>query len=219
MQKSSFEYDKGTIEHRLQTPGGRGLAVYEAQLMFDKSDLEGKTVLDLGAGPELKFAKDLAESGIKAEVVSLSPDFSDSKYTERARNSLPGGELLAGVGQALPFRDEFFDRIFAFHVDEHISREVFFGFISEMARVLKKDGVAKLGPTLNIPGEWDPYLAILGKKELTEALDNNGVAVIREPIPEEIMPKTRIKDSFSNRFEESSYNIVLQKSSKSAGTA
>ena len=77
MSRPSFESEfiKGTIEHRRQPSGGRGIATYEKQLMFDRKDLEGKKILDLGAGPEVKFAKELGESGINAEVISLSPDF------------------------------------------------------------------------------------------------------------------------------------------------
>lgn len=204
-------YDKGSIEHKLQPPGGRDLSSYETQLLFDRQELEGKKVLDLGAGPELKFAKELEISGIRADVTSLSPDFSETNYAEKAKESYPEGKLTAGVGQALPFQNESFDRIFAFHVDEHLSRPSFMGFISEMARVLKKDGEAKLGPTLNIPGEWNPYQAVLDDKDLSKSLLDYGVDVVQEPIPENIMPKTGIKDSYGNRFEESSYNIVLRK--------
>lgn len=209
MQK--FEYEKGSIEHRLQPPGGRSLETYERQLMFSRYELEGKKVLDLGAGPEVKFEKEIKQSGIKAEVVSLSPDFSEEKYSQTARRSLPKGKLIAGVGQALPFADESFDRIFAFHVDEHISPQAFPHLISEMARVLKKEGEAKLGPTLNIPGEWDSYQAITSNEQLMNYLRKNNVEVVKEPIPETIMPKTAVKNSFGDRFYETSYNIVLKK--------
>ena len=214
MSKPSFESEfiKGTIEHRRQPSGGRGIATYEKQLMFDRKDLEGKKILDLGAGPEVKFAKELGESGINAEVISLSPDFTETKYTEKAKESLPDSKLIIAVGQALPFKNESFDRIFAFHVDEHISRQVFFGFISEMARVLKRGGEAKFGPTLGIPGEWNPYKAILDNKEIMNSLEVNDITVIKEPIPEEIMPKTRVKDSSYISYEVPSYNIVLKKS-------
>ena len=214
MSRPSFESEfiKGTIEHRRQPSGGRGIATYEKQLMFDRKDLEGKKILDLGAGPEVKFAKELGESGINAEVISLSPDFTETKYTEKAKESLPDSKLIIAVGQALPFKNESFDRIFAFHVDEHISRQVFFGFISEMARVLKRGGEAKFGPTLDISGEWNPYKAILDNKEIMNSLEVNDITVIKEPIPEEIMPKTRVKDSSYISYEVPSYNIVLKKS-------
>lgn len=216
MSESSFEseYEKGTIEHQLQPSGGRDLAIYEAQLMFNRKDLEGKIILDLGAGPEVKFAKQLEESGIKAEVVSSSPDFAETKYAEKARESLPDGKLAASIGQGLSFKNKSFDRVFAFHVDEHLSRQAFFGLISEMVRVLKEGGEAKLGPTRNIPNEWYPYEAVLDNKELLGDLNDNTVSVIKEPIPEEVIPKTRVKDSYGGRFEEPSFNIVLRKSTQ-----
>ena len=206
---SSFE--KETIEHELQPKGGRELAAYEAQLQFDREDLKGKKVLDLGAGPELKFAKELKESGIDADVISLSPDFADEKYRKKAQRSFPEGKTITGVGQALPFQDESFDKIFAFHVDEHLSQGAFFGVVAEMARVLRGGGEAKLGPTLNIPGEWDSYQDILGNQELKKQLDRYGVEVIKDDIPETILPKVRIKDSYGSASYETRYNIVLRK--------
>lgn len=221
MEKNIFEtkYNKGTIEHRLQPDGGRDLATYEKQLMFDRKDLEGKKILDLGAGPEIKLTKELKKSGINAEVISLSPDFSEKKYAGKVKTLFPDSKLVAGVGQTLPFSNESFDRIFAFHVDEHITREMFFGFISEMARTLKDGGEAKLGPTLNIPNEWNPYQAILDDKELIEDLNKKNIEIIKEPISEEVMPKTSIKDSYGGRWEESSYNIVLKKSSSCSNSS
>lgn len=214
MAKPSFEskYNRDSIENWIQPAGGRDLSTYETRLMFNRKDLEGKKILDLGAGPEVKFAKELAEAGIKADVTSLSPDFSEARHAKKALRSLPDAALIAGTGQALPFRNESFDRVFALHVDEHLNREMFLGFISEMARVLKRGGEAKLGPTRNIPGEWHPYEAILENEQLINSLNSKDIAVIKEPIPEEIMPKTKIKDSYNMRYEMPSYNVVLRKS-------
>lgn len=214
MQEIMSSFEKHTIEHQRQPEGGRELSIYEAQLQFDRKDLHGKRVLDLGAGPQLKFAQGLKDFGIKAEVTSLSPDFADEKHARKAQKSFPEGKMVAGVGQELPFKDSAFDKIFAFHLGEHLSREGFFQTITEMARVLSSGGEAKFGPTLNIPGEWDPYQAILGNQETKKRLDNYGVMVIKEDIPETVMPKARIKDSFANVFHETSYNIVLRKKSQ-----
>lgn len=207
--KSDF-FNPGSIEHQLQPKGGRDLSTYEKQLLFDREDLRGKVILDLGAGPDLKFAKGLKESGIEADVISLSPDFKEEKYLKKAQESLPGARLVAGTGQELPFADESFDRVFVFHVDEHVNRDVFFKIIDEIARVLKKEGQGKYGPVLNIPGEWNPYRAILDNKELIEKFKKEGVTIVDEPIPEAIMPKARIKDSYANVFYEPSYNIIIK---------
>lgn len=211
MEAGETFFSPDTIEHPIQPPGGRNLSTYETQLLFNRHELEGKTVLDLGAGPEVKFAKELRQSGINATVVELSPDFIKAEHAQRAQKSMPGTNLVAGLGQALPFEDESFDRIFAFHVDEHITREVFLEIISEMGRVIEKGGQAKLGPTHDIPGEWQPYQAILNNKILMDKLNNYGIEVVKEPIPESILPKARIKDSYSNVFYESGFNIILNK--------
>ena len=64
-----------TINHEMMPKFGRGLESYEKQLMMNRSELEGKVILDLGSGPELKFATDLKIVGVSAHVISMSPDF------------------------------------------------------------------------------------------------------------------------------------------------
>ena len=44
-----YRYNRGSIERNLDT-NGRTLADYEDLLIFDRRELEGKKVLDLGAG-------------------------------------------------------------------------------------------------------------------------------------------------------------------------
>lgn len=213
MEKSrmDFHYEQGTIEHQRQPEGGRGLSTYEQQLLFDKKELNGKKVLDLGAGPHLKFSVELAEAGIDADITSLSPDFSNKEYGETARWIYPDGKIVAGVGQSLPFKKETFDRIFAFHVEEHLGNKIFFGFIQEMARVLKDGGQATIGPIFEIPGEWAPHEQILEDEQLMKELNSYSIEVLKEPVPEEILPKARRKDSFNGAWYVSAYNIVLNK--------
>jgi ubiquinone/menaquinone biosynthesis C-methylase UbiE len=204
-------WHKGTIEHQRQPLGGRGLSIYEKQLLFDRHELSGKKVLDLGAGPDVKFAKELKQSGIQADVVSLSPDFVDEKYLKEVKKSFPEGKFLAGLGQNLPFGDESFDKIFAFHVQEHISQEVLLKFVSEIARVLKRGGDAKIGPIINTPTELDYYKEILEDNELIKKLDAISVSVVKEQIPEAVINKIKVQNRFSDSFYELSYNIVIKK--------
>jgi len=82
-------------------------------LLFNRTELEGLSVLDLGAGSRARFAKELAESGVNARVISLSPDFSTRLYSRPAREGHPQGKLLAALGEKLPFPDNSFDRVFA----------------------------------------------------------------------------------------------------------
>ena|SRR3989338_2606981 len=213
---SEFSYKPGTIEAQGQPEGGRDLSIYEKTLNFDRHELDGKMILDLGAGPEVKFTRELKMAGINAEVMSLSPDFSEEKYSKKAREVLHEGELVAAIGQKLPFKNESFDRIFALHVlhvREHVSEEAFFDIIQEAARTLKRGGQAKLGPMLNVPGMlgWLPYKAILSNETLKDYLDSQGVEVIKEDIPLTVIPRKKMRDMGGDFFYEQSFNIVLTK--------
>ena len=140
-------YRKGTI-HASRPPEGRSAAYYMS--MFDLADtkeLEGKTILYLCARAENRFAEDLKRRGVNVTVAALSPDYADPVIGEIARQKSPEGMLLAGLGQVLPFRDETFDTVMAFHVYEHLrSDEESIRMFSEISRVLKPSGVAKIGP-------------------------------------------------------------------------
>ena len=212
----NFSYKPGTIEANGQPEGGRDLSTYENILLFNRDELDGKVVLDLGAGPESKFAKELEESGVNTKVISLSPDFSEGKYSKKVRELLPDGKLVAAVGQDMPFKNETFDRIFALHVlhvGEHISNEVFLEIVHEIVRVLKKGGQAKLGPMLNMPGinSWLPYEAILQNEALKDYLDNQGIEIVKEFIPTTVIPVKKIRDMGGDFYREQSFNIILNK--------
>ena len=121
----------------------------------------GKRVLDLGTDKNARFAQDLEEAGIKTErVVSVSPAFTDEKV--RSQMEKTSGMLVAAMGEALPFRDQSFDRVISAHTIEFIdSYKRYVAFLKETARVLAPGGVAYIGP---IPddflqdeeGKYDP---------------------------------------------------------------
>ncbi|KKP41352.1 MAG: Methyltransferase type 11 [Parcubacteria group bacterium GW2011_GWA2_33_14] len=201
-------YSPGEIEHQVQPEGGRDLSLYEQHLLFNRQELEGKTVLDLGAGPEAKFAKQLKESGIKADVVSLSPDFTKERYRKKVKESFPEGKFVAATGQALPFADESFDRIFAFHLVEHISQKMFLRCILEIARVLKKGGKATLG---TMPDVDDPDSIALGNsKETMEKLKIYGVKVIQESIPKKklLIKSMKVYHDEDDHYGQRIYNVT-----------
>lgn len=200
-------YLPGMIEHLMQPKGGRDLSTYEKHLLFDRKELQGKTILDLGTGPEAKFAKQLKEAGIKAEVVSLSPDFEEKKYRQGVKKSFPEGQFISAVGQALPFKNESFDRIFAFHVLEHLSsKERLLGLISEIARVLKKGGKATLGTVTEVE---DFYTSILVRDtRIVKQLKNYGVEIVREDIPADTILIESMKDYRDNPKGERVYNVT-----------
>ena len=103
--------------------------------MSHLGDLRGKTFLDLGCG--VGWAARLAIlRGGAAESVGL--DFAGSAL-QRARHHTPEARWVQGDGNALPFRDGTFDRIFSFGSMEHFP-DVALGF-AEAARVLRPGGV------------------------------------------------------------------------------
>src|SRR4030042_6117419 len=91
--------------------GGRTLEQYEEMLGFKKEDLENQTVLDLGAGPKARLLKDLKKAGIKANVVSLSPDYINDEYFNKDKDK---DELMvAGSAEDISFKNESFDTVLA----------------------------------------------------------------------------------------------------------
>jgi SAM-dependent methyltransferase len=139
--------------------GGRTLEDYEEFLGFTKKDLEGKRVLDLGSGAYEKISRETKNLGIKAEVVSLNPDYVLQKYRRIINNQEDWQrKSVAGIGQALPFTDNSFDIILAlesitFYEDalhEPIAAQA---WAKEVARVLKPGGEARLGEILGLAGK------------------------------------------------------------------
>src|SRR3990167_9513199 len=121
---------------------GREAAEYIRQLNIRPEDLEGKRVLDLGAGRDLNFARNLPEEGIHAEVVSLSPAFS-FLHPYIARDGAEAGKLaVAGMAEELPFKENTFDTVVMFYVTLHIDTdERMAASLNEAVRVLKPEGV------------------------------------------------------------------------------
>ncbi len=69
----------GTIQHEMMPKGGRGLRDYEEVLMVDRSTFNNKVILDLGAGPELKFATDLRKEKYTSNCIFYESRFRRSK--------------------------------------------------------------------------------------------------------------------------------------------
>lgn len=134
---TEFDWDS-TLEH------------YEHLLGFDRRSLEGKTILDLGTSPSDKLARDIRDAGIHATVISLSPDFQDESISNYP--TLPKGwkgNRVAGIAQTLPFKNESFDMILgAYSVTWAASTfpEQIKAWVSEIGRVLKPGGEARVGP-------------------------------------------------------------------------
>ena len=165
-----------TIVDPAMPEGGRPVADYERLLGFNRREVEGKRVLDLGAGPELKFAKELHDAGSTAQVVSLSPDFQDERHAERARRAHPEGVMVAGMVSDLPGGS--FDRVYALRVLDHLPRDLdsFFGFLGDVGRVLDDNGEARLGPS----NEIFDNISLKNSEAYVQQLAQNGITITVE---------------------------------------
>jgi len=137
---------------------GRSLRHYENGFKFDKNELTGKTVLDLGCGPGARLARELGEHNIESTIISLSPDFSYGHHRTPFKYSLINrilysitshkrlnGLLVAGYGEKLCFRDNSFDTILALYSVSVWSLENYQEWFPEICRVLKPGGKAYIG--------------------------------------------------------------------------
>jgi len=173
---------KGEIRQDSTERGGRerGLELYEIYLGFKKEELEGKDVLDLGSGETEKFERELKEAGVSANVIPLNPDYSAGSFKNKLETT-PGwqGKTVAASAQEMPFKEESFDRIFALYsvtVFSHpfLHPEEAKKWMSEIARVLKPGGEARLAPAAEGPentlevwrGEFGDLLLDLEKQGL-----------------------------------------------------
>lgn len=210
------DFRDGTMEDFSMPDEGRDLEVYESQLMFDRNELKGKTVLDLGAGPKLKLARTLKECGITDDVTSLSPDFRYSQYARQAQAVMPDAKIVSDVGQKMSFDDKTFDIVLALHVCEHLNHKHFLETILEVGRVLRAGGKAIIGPTSDEsfdPDEqiWRPYEAILQDKNIKDRFKEWGIGVEKVMIPGNIVERRRLINKHGIKYFESGYNIVLKR--------
>jgi ubiquinone/menaquinone biosynthesis C-methylase UbiE len=143
----------------MRKPGGRDLADYKGFLGFSETELEGKTVLDLGSGSKEKLSRQLKEAGVVANVVSLNPDYTIPKY-RRIINSQEDWQKksVAAVGQNLPFKDSSFDTVLSLEAitmyeDAFEKPDSAKKWATEIARVLKPGGEARLGEILGFKNE------------------------------------------------------------------
>lgn len=203
-----------SIIHEQQPEGGRSIGMYEKILGFDKNGLEGKDVLDLGTGPDGKFAKGLEEAGIKANVVGISPDFIYPEYSKRISESQTKAHYAAALGQALPFADESFDRIFAFHLLEHIrSEEDLIKIMQEVIRTLRKNGKAYIGPTeVDMEGKDYIYEFIINNEEVKRNCLDKRITLSHNEISTELYSPPIYTPSGYRMYNGWGYSIVLDKS-------
>lgn len=200
MKEKNSSFEESTKPRYEYLPTGRGLEDYLKNLRLTKEDLEKKVILDIGAGAR-KFAKDIEDEKIDAEVYSLDPYYAfQDKSLEKVinKNKSPGVQkkTVAAAGDRLPFRNETFDLVLSdFALPFYsASRRELKDFFSEVRRVVKPGGeiriypLKRLGDTLfglarNIFVDWEIIKLKTESEFLTEK--DAGLLIIKKKIPNE----------------------------------
>jgi ubiquinone/menaquinone biosynthesis C-methylase UbiE len=113
---------------------------------------EGDNVLDLGCGNG-RFYEWLK----KSNYIGVDPSLELIKI---CKNNYPEANFIVALGNALPFEDNLFDKIFSIAVLHHIpSDKLRREFLLEIKRVLKDDGIF----TLTV---WDLKEKAKGEKDV-----------------------------------------------------
>lgn len=135
----------------------RGADEYGGHLNLEEENLKGKKILDIGAGTR-RFAREVEEREIQAEVFSLEPLFSLSKekidpkvqeFIEKHPVSTKVKErTIAGTGEQIPVANEIFDLcISEYSLPMHSStQEKVKSFFEEISRITKVEGEIRLYP-------------------------------------------------------------------------
>ena len=109
---------------------------WEIKFLFDKYVFPGQKILDLGCGNGRFF-----EIFKNKSVEYIGVDFSENLIAI-AKERFPQAKFIVADALSLPFPDEFFDVVFSIAVLHHIpSQSLRALFLSEIKRVLKKDGI------------------------------------------------------------------------------
>lgn len=180
----------------------RDLEDYEGYLGFKRENLNGKTILDLGSGETELFLRELKNSGIDANVISLNPDYSIERF-RKTMEKIPNWQKksVAAIGQELPFKDEIFDQIFALYSITIFSNpnpqfgnpEAARHWMSEIIRVLKPGGEARLAPISAFKEQevWEGQY-----KELLNVLKERGFILKVEMIKNKEIGLTKVIHSW-----------------------
>ncbi|EKD95372.1 MAG: hypothetical protein ACD_24C00508G0007 [uncultured bacterium] len=129
-RKSYLEYYKNNCEY-IKMLSHVDLGLYNKYLKFMSGNKAELKILDVGCGIGTvvnRLTKTSTGNYIGVDVSEV--------FIKKAKKE--GGIFMLFDGEHLPFKNEIFDKVGAFTVLEHTENPV--GLISEMVRVLKKDG-------------------------------------------------------------------------------
>lgn len=103
--------------------------------------------LDVGCGAGDNLNR--AESELNCEITGIDPSPGAHGVGRFSSNDITKKTIIQGSAENLPFEDETFDVVFCSHVLEHVTNTT--KSLSEISRVLKKDGTIIIGmPTASM---------------------------------------------------------------------
>lgn len=117
----------------------RGGRLYFGYLRFCAEqvyEIQRGIILDAGCG-DARFFGELVKSGYRGSLHGA--DYSE-RALELARIFVPQAEFLCADVAVLPYKEEFFDRVFLIETLEHIPPENISKVMNELRRVLKPEG-------------------------------------------------------------------------------
>ncbi|HCC68403.1 MAG TPA: hypothetical protein DEP99_00730 [Nitrospiraceae bacterium] len=132
-KENEFWERAGVLDSQMQ----RVLTRYAAVIADISKNLPANaTILDVGCGPTC--AGQLFDIGLKTYLDPLM-----DSYLLKYQNKLPEGEKICSVAEQIPFPDNNFDVVLCVNALDHMCNPS--KALSEMNRVLKKEGMFILG--------------------------------------------------------------------------
>lgn len=130
----------------------RSLGEYAMALDLNRSDFDGR-VLDLGSGALQILNTEIRQYIDGCNIISVNPDTAQGDFRKGLIASAGfESKTVAAVAQQLPFGDELFDSVLGlgsvtiYAAPDYVPEWSVAAWVSEISRVLRPGGTAKLGP-------------------------------------------------------------------------
>ncbi len=179
------DYQKKTIDTYNKTAqkykSTRGSISMQTEIEKFQALLAGKKILDLGCGPG-RDVKVFVENGFQVTGIDLSEEM-----IKLARDEMLEAEFIVGDLLELPFEDQSFDGVWSSATIHHLKKEDIPIALSEINRVLKKNGAAYISVKRG-DGEIEEhdsslagqsrFFSFFTAKEMTDYLNDAGFDII-----------------------------------------
>lgn len=193
-----FTTPAGTFKVKDYTPLNERTKLWENAWMLANSKVDpSHVVLDIG-GASTIFSFLLADMGCEVHVIDNDWGDHGIIYNARYVGSKMGWNMKAynrDIVLSLPFRDNYFDRVFSVCVMEHLPRDVRRRVMGEVCRVLKPGGIVGMTMDYDI-NRTTPGL----DKGLRYSLKEKLLEDIIEPSHLEVYGNSRLVDDCPPEF-------------------